>query len=177
MEDTQELNTILEQYKTAILTLFSQVEALEHHVNTLEGLLVDEVIGGIKNIATTEVRKEGISGLKTRYGERMTPLESVLPEFGVQDWGSELYDHLQEMKANDPDFNDEKEGLTVDELVKKIQDSVGRISSVTGAKPVAASVTLAKPEDVPEAVVEDKEPLDNTADMVAAVKRYRKQNQ
>jgi hypothetical protein len=147
-DEPQDLQ-MLEPFKNAILFLADKVEAQQAQIDNLTDLLQNQIIGGIKDLYTSSVRDSGISALKQKYGEKVSPFESALPELGVKDWGSELYDHINDQKANTPDWGEEHESGTVDNLLKAVQDKIAKISSVTGAKPVAASVTLTKPEVEP----------------------------
>lgn len=173
----QDLDT-LKPFKDAILFLADKLEAQQQRIDNLEDLLCNQVIGGIKSLYDDSVRTSGIDSLKSKYGDKITPYEGVMPEFGIKDWSSELYDHLQGMAKDTPDWGDEHESGAIDSLIQNLQAKIDKISGATGAKPVSASVTLAKGEALPvdpEATAEgapDAEP-DNSAEIIDAVKKLR----
>jgi len=168
-----ELQPILEKYKEAILFLSEKIEGLKDRVDNLEDLLCNQVIGGIKNLYDTSVRTDGVNAIKGKYSEKISPFEGVLPEFGIKDWSNELYDHLDKMRKDNPDFSDEDEGATVEQLLNKIQEKVSKIASATGAKPVAASVTLEKPEE--EMIEEEPKEDDGQDELIEAVRKMKGQ--
>ena len=171
----QDLDT-LKPFKDAILFLADKLEAQQARIDNLEDLLCNQVICGIKSLYDDSVRTSGIDSLKSKYGEKITPYEGVMPEFGIKDWASELYDHLQGMAQQTPDWGDEHESGAIDSLIANLQAKIDKIAGATGAKPVSASVTLAKGEEmpeVPEAPAEGAPEEDNSAEIIDAVKKLR----
>lgn len=158
---TPDLDSILQPYKDAIVTLAKELEDLRGQVGSLNDLLVNQVIGGIKNLHDSSVREEGINALKTKYGDTIKPLESALPDLGINDWAGELHSHLQDMAAKTPGWNDEMEANHVGGIMQALQDKVGRIAQVAGGKPVAASVEVTKDEPAPEAEATPEAPDDD----------------
>ncbi len=176
-DEDQDLQ-MLKPFKDAIEFLADKLQSQQDRIDNLEDLLCNQLIGGIKGLYDTSIKTSGIESLKTKYGEKISPFESVMPELGIKDWSSELYDHLQNMRDNTPEYNDEHEMGIVDSLVKNLQEKISKIQSATGAKPVAVSATLEKVpgQEMEIGNDEDKEMEsgpDNTAELIKAVQKLK----
>lgn len=168
-ENTPDLQNLVD----AILFLANKVESQQERIDDLEDLLCNQVIGGIKNLYHTNLRTAGIESLKGKYGSKIEPFGEALPSLGIKDWSSELYDKIQEMKGEVPDWDDDHETSTVESLIANVQDTIDKIAKASGAKPVAASVTVAEPTEAPADEDEDDGSADHSKALIETAKRLR----
>lgn len=131
------------------------VQFLFQRINLLEDLVENQLIGGIKGLYDNHTRETGISGLKSKYGEKFGSIEHALPSLGIPNWAETLFDELKSMKEGSEDWDEEKEGGYVE---SGIQQLLSRINAITGVKPDEASVTVVKKEgDLPVEEVKEEE--------------------
>ena len=132
----------LEQF-AAILT------ALAERVQALEKIVMDDIIGGINEVAGERQKMRRIDGIRGKYGEMFSPIESVIPELWPNDdlW-SILDEQLEEARAAAGDTWTDEQG---DKRVKEIFDMLnGKISKIRGPAKIEAEI-VAAPEGKPVA--------------------------
>ncbi len=145
-------------------------------IDRLEDLLTNGVIKGIQQLALDDQRSQGVSGLQKKYGDQISSLGN-LDDLGLSDWGDKLYDHLNDMKNNSADWNDDMESGEVGRLVEGLKGHLAKIAAATG-KPASASVTKVDAVPVegevsaaPEAKPEEDELLKKVASVRGKMSR------
>lgn len=120
-QDRQMLQAIV----AALETIIDEVETLKKCHEELEHKVNDEIIGGITKLYNENVRMDGISSVKSRYGEQFKPYEGVfqaLVDDPNADIYANLYEKLEEMKSGEG-YNEEAESGYVTSLLDKLKAS------------------------------------------------------
>lgn len=131
----------------AVLDLLcSKLEALEERQSKLESVVVDEIIGGISNLYSDNMRVEGIKGLKGKYGDLFGQHEGAFKELYDGDVYEKLFDMIEEMKGGEG-YTDE----AGDSEIKKIAAQLGeKLAKVKGPEPAATAVEVKTEEVEPD---------------------------
>jgi len=118
-DQTQDL-AMLQPLVDAVVQLAERLQQLETFVH-------EDFVGGIKKLYQTNVRNEGIDGLKSKYGDQIDQFAPNISSLFGPDYDTygQLHDHLQNLKAGDGEWNDEKEGGAVSDLVSKLKGAFG----------------------------------------------------
>jgi len=157
---TAELKQGLQELAQALSLLMDRIDAMDKmydalnaHVDTIEKVVNDDLIGGLTKLYDDNDREMGIRDLQDKYGSEISPyderIKKLNPEFDT--WGS-LHKSLSELKGQDG-YTDEMGDAHIKSLISGLGD---RFPEVAGAKPVAA-VEVKKIEENPAEEKEEAE--------------------
>lgn len=133
---------MLQALVSAMEAIIDEVEKLKACHEELERMVKDEIIGGVTKLYNENLRLDGISGIKGKYGEQFQPYEGVfqaLVDDPNADLYANLYDKLESMKS-DEGFSEETGHDYVMSILEKLKGS---------APAPAVSVEVEKVEEVP----------------------------
>lgn len=100
----------------------NEIEAMQEQVAAIRKLVVDDFLGGLEGMYKSNVRKQGISGLREKYGELFSPYDSVLKTTDPgEDLFEKLYDEQESMRGGEG-FSDEM----FDGKVKEYAVAIGK---------------------------------------------------
>jgi len=150
--DEQADEALIAQYVEPLVDviniLVDKVNSLDEELNKLSCVVMDEIIGGITKLYGEKEKISNISGLSSKYGEKFGPYADFYKELSGRDIYEGAYDELEERKQQTPDWNDEKELSTIEELANMLK---GKFEKIKG--PVEAEIKIEKSdlpaEDVP----------------------------
>ena len=161
--------------------LVDAVVALADRLQALETFVHEDFVGGIKKLYDTNVRNEGIDGLKSKYGSQIDQFAPNISSLFGPDYDTygQLHDHLSGLKSGDTDWNEEKESGAVSDLVNKLKGAFGGSTEGTpieeaGESPVEEAVEKADETGKPaiikkEATVVEAKPLSQKEKLVKQV--------
>lgn len=142
--DAEQDRQFLEPIVEALTLVIDELERLQEEHKALKALVEDEIIGGVTNLYNQSVRQSGISELKGKYGEMFGPYEEswkAMSEDPNADLYEKLYDLVDELKKG-PDYSDELEHNTMNEVLEKMKGSLKPAVSVEVEKSVEAPVEV-----------------------------------
>jgi len=147
----------------------AKLDAIDERASALEKTVMEDMIGGIKKLYGENVRSEGITGLKAKYGSMFDPHMDAFKEmYGDQDLYGSLYDEIERMRGTDG-YSDE----AGDSRIKQIADTFrGKVEKIRGAPKVEAVKVEAGP--VPASGEED--PMKAIVDRVKSLKKGKNRN-
>jgi hypothetical protein len=141
--------------------LAAVVQGLQEHLQMLDKLVMDELIGGITDLYNKNQREIGLGDFKSKYGETFNPYEGDLKElFPEDDLYEKLYDFIDELKSQ-PDYSDEMGHGKIMEVADMLKNKFGKIKGTP-----AASVEVTKTEAVPEEPVKEEPPQPSEEEMM-----------
>lgn len=162
----------------------SKFHALEEAVELLQGLykqidekvdlvvsfIQDGLIGPIEEENERGRRMNGIKDLSDKYGERFGQYKDFYGSIADgRDIFEALFDHLEDAKGKEPEWNEDRMGAILDELESGLK------SKMEGVKGSIAPKEEPKPEGGAVTVKEvTAEPVDNEKDIRDMVARMKK---
>lgn len=153
--DKEFLNPIIE----AIELLMQAVETISDKLDTLEKVVMDDIIGGVKELHDGNVRSMNISNVRDKYSSVFDPLESSWKDEG--DIYEKIFDKIEELKGL-ADYSEEMEGAEVNNIAEMLQKKVD-VNPSTSNDPVAE-------------VEESSEEPDKLQQMMAQIKRQKEKS-
>ena len=151
--DASQDREMLQAIVSALEVVIDELENLKACHEDLERIVKEEIIGGVTKLYHESERLDGISGIKSKYGNELSQYEEVfraLNDDPNADIYSKLYDKLQELKSGEG-YDESQEGTYV-------QDLIGRLKSAAPA-PAAPSIEVAVEKPVEEPPVDEQEAL------------------
>lgn len=127
--------------------IIDKLEGLEQRHAKLEGVVMDDIIGGISGLYKDNLRVENIGALRSKYGELFKDHEAAYKDLYDSDLWESLMDHLDGIRG--------EEGFDEDATIKGLAEALkGKIEKLRGEKP-AVAVEVTKTEEKPaEAALE-----------------------
>jgi len=121
---------------SALELLMSKVESIEEKVDGVCKVVYDDIIGGVKDLASEQERTSRIDGLKSKYGELFSPHSAYLKDHLDGDADGIyplLADRLDELGKGEG-YTDEMGDAEIQRIAKEIAD---RVAALTGKTVVA----------------------------------------
>jgi hypothetical protein len=164
-DDAEFLKPIVE----ALELVASRLDALTESHGQLEKIVMDDIIGGVKGLYDTNMRTNGISELKGKYGSMFEPLAPAWKDLSGEDSDlmEKLYDIVDELKHGE-DYSDEKADSTIKDIHSKLLERVKNVKGIQIGEEE-------KSEPVAEVAVAKGEP-DKIAEMIEKTKRMKERN-
>jgi hypothetical protein len=155
------LNKLIEErqagYSGDIAVVSDAVEYLMKRLDLLEKVVMDEFIGGIKDMYNQNLRKKNLSGLEEMYGSDLEQFRSPYREMMGEDHDllEDLLDQIDEMESGWEDVENpfDRDGQTA-EVIQKLKDKMSRIMGLPGVESVSAVVDTDEP--VSEDMIEEE---------------------
>lgn len=97
-----------------------KVLELENTVQTLSGVITS-LVEGIQGKIASEARIKSLSGFSERYGDKISPYAEPFSKLTNEDLIEKLYDIIDDIKQQAPEFNDEIESGTVDSALSDLK--------------------------------------------------------
>jgi len=157
--DVEEDIEMLEPIKKVIQQMLDKIAAMDDEIDALSKLVNEEIIGGVTKLYNEKSRMEGISGLSSKYADKFGPYSDFYKELSGKDIFDALYDEIDERKKATPDWDDEHELSTIEELTGELKNRLEKFKSIPGVVSVEATVNkMEKPEEekAPELNPEDE---------------------
>jgi hypothetical protein len=145
------------------------IKALKEEIGNLKALVMDDLIGGIKEAYDGTVRTERMGEFKGKFGSMLDPLAEPFKRTFNADLHEKAFDYADELRG--------EEGFTEDNLGQKLQEVVDQIKERLGIKeeqsPVIAEVAAEAEKPAEEGKAEE-EPYEEDAqkawDEISAMK-------
>ena len=169
-DDLQSDRTFLEPIVAALEMLASAVEEQAEKLASLEKIVMDDLIGGIKSVYDGNLRESGIGELKSKYADLFDPLQDdwrTMTE-STDDIYSKLYDVVADLKKGEG-YNDEMGDAEIRAIHSKL---AGKISGLKG-KPAEAQEA---PKEEPIVEIEAKGEPSKIEALLDRVKRQKAQS-
>lgn len=93
-----------EELKEIVKNQQERIQWLDEHVDSLEKMVIDDIMGGIDELYKENMHSMAIDGLKTKYGELFDPHLELMKEFYPD---KDLYEELLKEREG---FEDDEEG-------------------------------------------------------------------
>lgn len=142
-EQIPTLADILEKIIGLVQSVEEKVDKVTAAHEELDREIHEDFFGPLHERYISQVRGEGIEGLRQKHGARFDPLLEPLKAFGIDDVYGSLYDALEELKKGEG-YKPEDEESFVDGIYKQAME---RISKVRGEPPKVQE--LPKSEEPP----------------------------
>jgi hypothetical protein len=120
-------------------TLDKRLSAIESGISDLRKVVMDDLIGGIKDLYGENVRADGISGLKAKYGEKFGALEGDFSDLYGGDLWEKLYDAFS-------DVAEAEQEPKIMEVFNGLKAKFDKLKGVTAPAAVEATVVTPAPE-------------------------------
>ena len=133
--------------------IIAKVDASEQRLQKLEGLVQDEIIGGITKLYDENMRFENIEGLRAKHGPMFEGMEEPFKDLYDSDLWEKLQDLLDELKAGEG-YTDEMGDSKIKEIAEQLKTKLAKLKGENGQKPEAVAVEVTKA--VPELSMEDR---------------------
>lgn len=131
----------------AVLALCEKVKAIDEKLEGLDKIVMDEIIGGVTNLYNERKRMSGIDELSGKYKEKFSPYEGFFKELSGSDLYDALYDEIQNMKGENPEWDDEKESSAIEQILGNIKAKHDKIKGIEPpVEGVAIEVSTAQAE-------------------------------
>ena len=140
-----------EQDAEMVHPLIEAFELLASRVEKLEHALFEELFGGIEKLYSENQRKQGVGGIREKYGELFEPHREVMSELDPDtDVYERIYDLLDQMEGDDG---------AKDEAVRGFAGSLAeKIAKIKGVPVEGGAVEVTKVTAEP--IEEDKKEYD-----------------
>ena len=150
-QDMAQFQAALEPIVTVMQNMLDKMAAMDEEIDALSKLVNEEIIGGITNLYNSKQRMSGISSLQEKYGSLMGPYKDFYADLtDGHDIFEELYDDLDDLKKQTPEWSDESEASRVNALVDELKarlDKMNAHAKVLGG-PAEASEGGEKPATI-----------------------------
>lgn len=159
----------VEQLAEVVQFQCDEIKALKEEVANLKALVMDDLIGGIKEAYDGNVRTERMGEFKGKYASMLDPLAEPFKRTFGADLHEKAFDYADELRG--------EEGFSEDNLGAKLQEVVDQIKERLGMKeepaPVVEEVTAEAEKPAEEGKAEE-EPYEEDAqkawDEISAMK-------
>jgi hypothetical protein len=153
----------IDQIVKAIEYLCDKVDALDEKVNAVADVVEKEIIGGIKEVYDSNVRADGMSAFRGKYGGILGPLADGFEKL----WGGDIHEKAFDFLGS-LDGDEEAKDAKLKEIVASIKDKLG-----IKDEPAAVAVKVEK-EAEPSAPEPKKEPdeMESMDDEIARMKKH-----
>lgn len=106
----------VEQLTETVQFLCGELDAVKKAHDALKALVMDDMIGGIKEAFEANQRMESMNGFKGKYGSMLDPFAGKFKDL----YGKDLHEHTFDTFGSDEEGLDEKIANLVEELKAKI---------------------------------------------------------
>jgi len=133
--DIQEDAEFLKPITDALELIAKKLEEMEERQTSLEAVVMDQIIGGIKSIYDDGVKRSSINDLKGKYSSLFDGLDGAYKEMND---GADLYEKLYKVVSelrNGADYSEELEDGKVKEMAEKLKQKVQAISGFKKEEP------------------------------------------
>jgi hypothetical protein len=168
-EDPQsQLAELCEYLCDEIKAVRTELSAVKEAHEALKGLVMDDMIGGLKEAYESNVRSERMEGFKGKYGSMLDPLAEPFKRTFGADLHDKAFDYMDSLRGEEG-WSDEMEEPKLKEVIQQIKEKLG-----IADEPVAEVAVEAAP--APEAEGEaEEEPIEDDAqkafDEIEAMKK------
>ena len=170
--DQAEEKDPVEQLAEVVEYLCGENKALKEELDRLKGLVMDDLIGGIKEAYDGNVRSERMNDFKGKYGSMLDPLSEPFKRTFDADLHDKAFDFMDSLRGEEG-YSDEVGDSRLKEVIQQIKDKLGIADA-----PAAAEVTVETvpaPEAKADESTEEEEPPEEDAqkawDEIAAMKK------
>lgn len=133
--------------------LCDENKAMHEELSSLKALVMDELIGGIKEAYEGNVRTEKMGEFKGKYGSMLDPLAEPFKRTFGADLHDKAFDYMDQLRGEEG-FTDEMGEGKLKEVIQQIKEKLG-----IADEPIVAEVTTAEVPAKEEAKGEaDEEP-------------------
>jgi len=133
--------------------LCDEVKSLQEELAKVKGLVIDDLVGGIKEAYESNVRSERMNDFKGKYGAMLDPLAEPFEKTFGANLQDKAFDYMDSLRGEDG-YTDEVGDSKLKEVIEQIKEKLG----LNEPAPVAAVETVAvKPAEEGEA---EEEPDD-----------------
>ena len=140
----------VEQLTSAVQYLCGELDAVKKAHDALKALVMDDMIGGIKEAFESNQRAEQMNGFKGKYGSALDPFAGKFKDL----YGKDLHEHTFDTFGSDGEGLDEKIASLVEELKAKIGLPPETPAVVTATAEPAEDSADEEPNDVKAAYAE-----------------------
>jgi hypothetical protein len=141
----------VEQLADAVKFLCEEVDSIKQAHDALKALVMEDLIGGIKEAYEGNVRTEEMTGFKGKYGAQLDPLAERFKGAYGKDLHEHAFDYMKGVQGEDG-YTDEIGGSKIAEIVAQIKEKLGIKDEP------AAVVAEAKPAEPAAEGEADEEP-------------------
>jgi hypothetical protein len=151
--------------------LCDELKSTKEELANLKALVMDDLIGGIKEAFEGNVRTERMGEFKGKYGSMLDPLAEPFKRTFGADLHEKAFDFLDGMRGEEG-YNDEMGDTKLKEVIQQIKEKLGIADEPVVAEVTTAEVPAEKSEEA-EGEAEE-EPVDDDTqkawDEIAAMK-------
>jgi len=165
----------VEQLSDVVTYLCDELKALQEAHAALKALVMDDLIGGIKEAYDGNVRTERMGEFKGKYGAALDPLADKFKTTFGADLHEKAFDYMDGLRGEEG-YTDEVGDSKLQEVIAQIKEKLG-LNEPAPAEPAAAVVTEeVKPAEPPaaeegEAEEEPEEDAQKAWDEIAEMKK------
>lgn len=147
--------------------LCDEVKALQEEVAKLKGLVLDDLVGGIKEAYESNVRSERMNDFKGKYGSMLDPLAEPFEKTFGANLHDKAFDYMDKLRGEEG-YTDEVGDSKLKEVIEQIKEKLG----LNAPAPVAAVETVeVKPAEEGEAEEEPEDDAQKAFDEIEAMKK------
>ena len=166
--DQAEEKDPVEQLAEVVEYLCGENKALKEELDRLKGLVMDDLIGGIKEAYDGNVRSERMNDFKGKYGSMLDPLSEPFKRTFGADLHEKAFDYMDGMRGEEG-YTDEVGDSRLKEVIEQIKEKLGLNSPVVAE--VTEEVKPAEPAADGEAEEEPEEDAQKAWDEIAQMKK------
>lgn len=148
--DVEQDKEVMQPLVDAVLALCEKVKAIEERLEGLDKIVMDEIIGGVTNLYNERKRMSGIDELSGKYKEKFSPYEGFFKELSGSDLYDKLYDEIQSMKGEEPEWDEGKESSAIEQILGNIKakhDKIKGIEPPVDGVAIEVSTAQAEPDE------------------------------
>jgi hypothetical protein len=164
--DQAEEKDPVEQLAEVVEYLCKELDAVKKAHDALKGLVMEDLIGGIKEAYEGNVRSERMNDFKGKYGSMLDPLAEPFKKTFNADLHDKAFDYMDQLRGEEG-YTDEVGDSKLKEVIQQIKEKLGLNESA----PVAAVVTEeVKPAEEGKAEEEPEDDAQKAWDEIAQMK-------
>lgn len=154
--------------------LLNVVDTLDQRLSKLEGVVMDDLIGGIDSLYKGNLRAKGVDGMRGKYAELFAPHADALKELSPdEDIFDKLYDLVEQAKTGTEGWDDTKESEMASGLASGIAE---KIAKIRGDKPAADAAPVGGAGVTVEKVTASPVPEGADAALMDRIKKMKERN-
>jgi hypothetical protein len=132
----------VEQLCAVVEFQLSEIKGLKEELSNLKALVMDDLIGGIKEAYDGNVRTERMGEFKGKYGSMLDPLAEPFKRTFGADLHDKAFDYLDSLRGEEG-YNDEVGDSKIKEVIAQIKEKLG----ISDAPAVVAEVEATPAEE------------------------------
>jgi hypothetical protein len=150
-----EMAELCEYLCDEIKAVRTELAAVKEAHEALKGLVMEDLIGGLKEAYEGNVRGERMADFKGKYGSMLDPLAEPFKRTFGADLHDKAFDFMDGMRG-DEGYSDEVGDSRLKEVIQQIKDKLG-ISDAPAVSEVTTVEAAPAPEASAEAPAEEEE--------------------